>query len=234
MLLTLVVPGKEKHREEAIDLLSNPEAFWNVLVVNSPMQMAPGSSPDPTGFLTPLAQFVRGICSAIISQRQRTDPIFEELKKQLAESAVSLTDPVNFYERLSENYTKAQSPLRPSGNAHLFDDQSFSNSKLYHWIIKICYEICGSIEVTLKFVRNLESNQLAKLQRRAHNFEKSGLQYWTDRMKEETESLDTVHAEVQAFKEQVKEMVCSLAQLPLFFTFIEPNKKLFYILQYFY
>jgi len=88
--------------------------------------------------------------------------------------------------------------------------------------------------VTLKFVHNVESNQLAKLQRRAHNFEKSGLQYWTDRLKEETESLDIVHAEVQAFKEQVKEMVCSLVQFLLLFTFIEPSKKLFYILQYFY
>ena len=131
---------------------------------------------------------------------------------------------------LSENYTKGQSLLRPLKNAHLFDDQSFSNSKLYHWIIKICYEISGSIEVTLKFVRNLEGNQLAKLQRRAHNFEKNGLQYWTERLKEETESLDTVHAEVRAFKEQVKEMVCSLAQFSFLFTSVEPREKLFYIL----
>lgn len=94
MLLTLVVPGEENHREEAIDLLSKPEAFWNVLVVNSPTQMVPGSSPDPTGYLTPLAQFVRGISSAVSSQRLHTDPIFEELKKQLAESAVSLTEPI--------------------------------------------------------------------------------------------------------------------------------------------
>lgn len=84
--------------------------------------------------------------------------------------------------------------------------------------------------MTLKFVRNLEGNQLAKLQRRAHNFEKVGLQYWTERLKEDTERLDTVHAEVQAFKEQVKEMVCSLAQFPFLFTSVGPNEKLFYIL----
>ena len=94
VLLTLVVPGEEKHREEAIDLLSKPEAFWNVLVVNSPTQIVPGSSPDPTEYLTPVAQFVRGISSAVSSQRLHTDSIFEELRKQLAESAVSLTEPI--------------------------------------------------------------------------------------------------------------------------------------------
>lgn len=81
----------------------------------------------------------------------------------------------------------------------------------------MCYEICGSIEVTLKSVRNIESNQLVRLQRRAHDFEKSGLQYYTERLNEETECLGTIYAEVQAFKEQVKELVCSLAQ---FLTFI--------------
>lgn len=105
MLLTLVVPENKKHREEAIDLLSNPEAFWNILVVNSPTQMVLDSSPDPTAYLTPIAQFFRGISSAISSQRQHIEPIFEELKKQFAESAVGLTDPFNFYKRLSINYT---------------------------------------------------------------------------------------------------------------------------------
>lgn len=74
----------------------------------------------------------------------------------------------------------------------------------------MCYEICGSIETTLKFVRNFEHNQLVRLQERAHPFEKPGLVYWIERLHEETESLDAVHAEVQAFKEQVKELVCSL------------------------
>jgi hypothetical protein len=99
VLLTLVSPGEEKHREEAIDLLFKPEAFWNVLVVNCPTQMVPGASLDPTGFLTPLAQFVRGISSAVSSQRLHIDSIFEELKKQLAESAVSLTEPIRLLQK---------------------------------------------------------------------------------------------------------------------------------------
>ena len=71
--------------------------------------------------------------------------------------------------------------------------------------------------MTLKFIRNFENNQLVKLQKRAHDFEKPGLQYWTERLKEGTGSLDATHAEVQAFKEQVKELVRWLTQSPLFF-----------------
>ena len=74
----------------------------------------------------------------------------------------------------------------------------------------MCYEICGSIETTLKFVRSFERNQLVRLQERAHPLEGPGLDYWIERLDEEIESLDTVHAEVQAFKQQVKELVCSL------------------------
>jgi len=117
---------------------------------------------------------------------------------------------IQYHGTPAQRYIKGQSALWPSGSAQLFDDQSFSNSKLYHWVIKMCYEICGSIETTLKFVRNFEHNQLVRLQERAHPFEKPGLVYWIERLHEETESLDTVHAEVQAFKEQVKELVCSL------------------------
>lgn len=89
VLLALVVPGEEEYREEAVDLLANCEAFWNVLVVNGPTQIGASSSREPTEFMTPLAQFVRGVSGAVNSQRLHIDSIFEELKKQLAESAVS-------------------------------------------------------------------------------------------------------------------------------------------------
>ena len=85
---------------------------------------------------------------------------------------------------------------------------------MYHWVIEICYEICASIETNLKFVRNFEKNQLVRLQDRAHSYERPGLSYWTERLREETESLDTINAEVQAFKEQVRELVRSSFRFP--------------------
>jgi len=43
-----------------------------------------------------------------------------------------------------------------------------------------------------------------KLQRRVYDFKK--------RLIEKTESLGTIHTRVQVFKEQVKKLICSLAQ----------------------
>ena len=77
-----------------MDLLANPEALWNVLVVNGPSQMGFDSSQDPTEFLTPVAQFVRGICSVVILQRLHIETIFEELRRKLAESDVSSTESI--------------------------------------------------------------------------------------------------------------------------------------------
>ena len=91
----------------------------------------------------------------------------------------------------------------------MFDDHSFSQSKLYHWIIKTCYEISNSIETNLRFINNFENNQLAKLQGRAHPYEKSGLAHWMARLREETTELDAMQIEAHAFKEQVRELVCS-------------------------
>lgn len=81
MLLTLVVPWEKKQREEAVELLSKPEAIWNVLVINGPSKLGSGFSADPAEFLTPLTQFVRGICGAINSQKLHIEPIFEGLKE---------------------------------------------------------------------------------------------------------------------------------------------------------
>src|SRR5207247_128579 len=83
VLLSLVVPEEKKSREEAHDLLTKPEALWTVLAINSPLYMAKGFQQEPAEFLTPLAQFVRGICGAVNSQRIHFDPILEGLKERL-------------------------------------------------------------------------------------------------------------------------------------------------------
>ena len=92
VLLTLVVPKQTEIAEEAIDLLSKPEAIWTVLIINGPTNTADGFSPDPEAFLTPLAQFFRGICGAIYMQRVNINEILEELKKRLSASKASVSD----------------------------------------------------------------------------------------------------------------------------------------------
>ena len=79
-------------REEALGLLSNPEALWTVLTINGPLNTVDGFSRDPAEFMTPLAQFVRGICGTVRSQRTQADAIFEDLKKQLQERTVRVSD----------------------------------------------------------------------------------------------------------------------------------------------
>ena len=92
MLLTLVIPEEQESREEVQDLLVRPEALWTVLIINGSTYGSDGFLSDPVEYLTPLAQFVRGICSTIRSQRINIDPIFVELRKQLLESSVSPND----------------------------------------------------------------------------------------------------------------------------------------------
>lgn len=93
---------------------------------------------------------------------------------------------------------------------YLFDDQSFTKSILYHWIVKTCYDLDSSIERTLKFVHRFEKNSLTGLQRRAHPYEQNGLAHWVSRFREETAELDAVRAEVHALKTQVVELVSYL------------------------
>ena len=95
VLLTLVVPDKQESREEALDLLARPEALWTVLVINGPTHVSDGFFSDPLEYLTPLAQFVRGICGVINSQRMNIDPVFAELKRQLLECSVCLIEPTS-------------------------------------------------------------------------------------------------------------------------------------------
>lgn len=88
VLLSIVVPQEDQFHEEALDLLAMPEALWTVLVINGPINAIDGFQRDPVEFFTPIAQFVRGICGAIHSQRVHVSPILERLKKRLPERPV--------------------------------------------------------------------------------------------------------------------------------------------------
>ena len=98
---------------------------------------------------------------------------------------------------------------------YLFDDKLFSKSRLYHWIIKTCHEICESIESSLKFVQNFENLQLRDLKEKAHEYEKGGISYWSSRLTAEVTELDLVQVRVVSLKEQVLELVSFKPLQPL-------------------
>jgi len=179
VLLTIVTPEDQTSREEEHGLLSNPEGLWNVIVVNGNWHVASTSNLDPVQYQTPLAQFIRGICSAVISQRMNLLPIIHELNEQ----------------------------LRASEDDSLFDDRQFSKSRTYHWIIKTCHDVCTSIQTNLKFLRDLRANRLPELRGKAHAYEIHGLEHWISRLREEISELDKVQMEVNALREQVRELV---------------------------
>jgi DNA repair ATPase RecN len=162
-------------------LLENPEGLWNVVVVNGSWRLASTSKRDPLEYQTPLAQFVRGICSAVISQRTNILPILHELEEQ----------------------------LRDSEDDNLFDDRQFSKSRTYHWIIKTCHDICTSIQISLKFLTDFRTSRLPELSRKAHGYERTGVEYWTMKLGEEISELDKMQTEINALREQVRELVSS-------------------------
>ena len=179
VLLTLVLPEEQESREEEMSLLSNPEALWNLLVISAPWGLALGAVYESVKFLTPVCQFVRGTYSCLKLNHINIAAIFQELKTQ----------------------------LRGSESEVLFDDESFSKSKLYHWMIKACHDISGSIDATLKFIRRFENDNLESLRALAHPYEISGLTYWVSKLRDESAELDSLLSEVHGFKEQVRELV---------------------------
>jgi len=160
-------------------LLTRPEALWNVLVINGSWRLAMRYRTEPAEYQTPLAQFIRGICSTIISQRANTTYILDELKERL---------------KISENES-------------LFDDRQFNKSRTYHWIIATCHDLCASIQTNIKFLHDYQTHRLPEIQAKANEHERLGLDYWIKRLNEETTELDKFQMEVHAFREQVRELV---------------------------
>jgi hypothetical protein len=183
VLLTITSPQEQTSRVEEHSFLSNPEGLWNVILVNGSLHMASQSNLEPLEYLTPLTQFIRGICSAVVSQKANIIPIIHELNER----------------------------LRASEDDSLFDDRQFSKSRTYHWIIQTCHILCTSIQTNLKFLRDFRANQLPNLRNKAHSYERSGLEYWTLRLREEISDLDKAQVEVNSLREQVRELVSAPA-----------------------
>ena len=79
MLLTLAVP-ETAATESKQSLLSNPEAIWTVLMVNGPHPIARNFRGEPSEYLTPLAQFIRGTCYAVTAQKIHIDDVIQAIK----------------------------------------------------------------------------------------------------------------------------------------------------------
>ena len=187
VLLTLAFPEPAAAHEEDIDLLANPETLWTVLVINAPTHIVDGFRQEQLEHLTPLAQFIRGICIALVSQRVHLTHIFAELKLRFASGRDGCQETSTF-------------------SANMFDDKSFSKSELYHWIIKTCHELSASVESNLEFVRGFVSVDLILLQGRAHTFEKHGVEHWSTVLNAEMTNLERTREEIMVFREQVREL----------------------------
>ena len=84
VVLTLVSPTPTASQEEALSLLAEPEALWTVLLINAPLRMADKLRLEPDQYMTPIAQFIRGICGTVIAQRIHIARLVNELKGQIS------------------------------------------------------------------------------------------------------------------------------------------------------
>jgi hypothetical protein len=108
VLLTLCTPEVSEWCEEEVCLLRTPQALWTVLVINCSAEFA--SDYQNRNFLTPIAQYVRGITSSMYTQRINAESIYEDLKNW----------------------------LKHSDSESIFDDEKFTKSTSYHWAVRTC------------------------------------------------------------------------------------------------
>lgn len=177
VLLTLVVPSESESHEEEIGLLRNPQALWTVLVVNSPLSLA--YDHEPAQYLTPIAQYIRGMTSSLVTQRNNAQGVYDTIKAELTSS---------------------------DGDG-LFDDKNFTKSTLYHWAVQACDELAESISSSLRFLRKTMETNVRKLCQEAHVYERLGVQYWTQKMDEEMFALEDLESQILALRGRVQENV---------------------------
>jgi hypothetical protein len=185
VLLTLCTPEESKSCEEEVRLLRTPRALWTVLAINSSAEFA--SDHQTKQYLTPIAQYVRGITSSLHMQRTNAETIYGDMRKW----------------------------LKDFQSESIFDDEQFTKSTSYHWAVRTCDELSESIASTLRFIRMRAVNAVDKLCREAHAYEKRGIDHWLERMKEEIFALKDLHAQILALRVQVQESVGHpLSKLP--------------------
>ncbi|KAK0612482.1 hypothetical protein B0T17DRAFT_543782 [Bombardia bombarda] len=181
VLLTFALPQQSPTRREELGLLSKPECLWSVLVLNCLQFRNAGDTDDsnnPSATLTPVAQFLHGIHSALHAHRINEQHILDILKEKIEES----------------------------DDMSLFDDEHFSKTHLYHWAVKTCDGVCHSISSTLRFYDRIRSTSLLKpLVAAAHPSERAGIDLWFERCAEEILSLKELREEFISCRQDVQE-----------------------------
>jgi hypothetical protein len=145
--------------------------------VNSPSRFAADESPPE--YLTPVAQYVRGMTSSLVVQRQNAESILDALRERIE---------------------------RSDGDS-LFDDEDFTKSNLYHWTVRTCDELRNTISGTLRFMQRARKSQIDWLRNEAHMSEKLGIDYWTSQLEDEVFKLEDVQDQISALNAQVQESV---------------------------
>ena len=181
VLLTLAEPVESKSHEEETSLLHNPEALWTVIVLNSPTNL--GYDHEPAQYLTPIAQYVRGMASSVVTQRNNAQGIYDAIKGHIADNE----------------------------GEGMFDDKNFTKSVLYHWAVQACDELAESISSSLRFLRKTLETNVKKLCTEAHVYERLGIVYWMQRMDEELFALEDLESQIIALRGRVQENVSTAA-----------------------
>lgn len=188
-MLTIVLPEESASKEEEIGLIQNPSALWTVLIANGPSRFALDC--EPLEHLSPCAQFLSGITASLFMQRTNVQHIIQMLNDHL--------------ERFD--------------NDTLFDDETFTKSKLYHWAIQTCHEVSGSVALNLDYIEKVLYREIDDILGNTHVHDKLGLSHWLKKMKDEVNELESLQMQVKMLREKVQESVsvpvfiniCSLA-----------------------
>jgi hypothetical protein len=182
-LLTIATTDESSSREEQISFLKSPEGFWVVLAVNSPSRFA--ADEGPPEHLTPIAQYMRGVTSSLVVQRQNAESILDALREKIE---------------------------RSDGDS-LFDDEKFTKSNLFHWTVRTCDELRNTISGTLRFMQRAKRSQIDWLRSEAPVSEKLGINYWTSQLDDEVFNLEDVQDQTAALNAQVQESVSYTSSL---------------------
>lgn len=174
-LLTVCIPEESPTKQEDVALLRSLKGFWTVLVVNC----IPGYATAHNEHLTPVAQYIRGLTSSLVTLRMSTQSILDALKVKL--DACEGRD--------------------------LFDDEKFTKSTLYHWTVRMCEELRNTNATTIRFIRRLITTHVRKVANMANDSESPGIAFWTDQLEEELSNLEDLQDQVSALKTQVQESV---------------------------
>ncbi|OQD83973.1 hypothetical protein PENANT_c014G10849 [Penicillium antarcticum] len=87
----------------------------------------------------------------------------------------------------------------------LFDDEAFTKSKLYHWAIRMCHELSGSVASNLAHFDKVLDVEVTNLIHKAHVHEKLGLSHWSKKLKDEINELGRLQAEIELLREKAQE-----------------------------